>query len=365
MKQFPIFLILPFIFICCTQQENVDYVLARYYQHLDTIQKIEYRVNRIDTFFSGSVWNNQGYAFMERNEMDSVFGFSYYGKRDDVKQTHFYDNGMGFDITEAAKSFKKAKTGKHFLGKPGGQMIVPDLFKLYDNYKSVTLTTTPERYVITYTFEDDTIHDITGRVKLVELDQKSFLPVKWVEYSTKLGNVAVNQMTLSDIKINDQVENSVAAYTDMIRGYSLITPAAPAPSKLLNKPFPAISLPDLQDDSKVINLPTGQLTLIDFWEVWCAPCVRSMPKVEQLKHKYADKLQVLGIVTENETNAKKLVKKKGITFVNLKGSKAIRETLYITSYPTYMLIDKEGITKSVYYGFDRERIEADIQRLLP
>ncbi|MDN5211893.1 TlpA disulfide reductase family protein [Fulvivirgaceae bacterium BMA12] len=365
MKQFPIFLILSFTFIRCAQQENVDYVLAKYYQQVDTIQKIEYRVNRIDTFFSGSVWNNQGYAFLERNETDSIFGFSFYGKRDDVQEAHFYDEGLGFDITEAAKSFKKTKTGKHFLGKPGGQMIVPDLFQLHDNYKSVVLTTTPERYVITYTFEDDTVHDITNQMKLVELDQKSFLPIKWIEYSTKLGNPAVRQMVLSDIKINDQVENSVTTYNDMIRDYSLVTPAAPAPSKLLDKVFPAISLPNLQDSSEVIKLPTGQLTLIDFWEVWCAPCVRSMPKVEQLQHKYADKLQVLGIVTENETNAKKLVKKKGITFVNLKGSKAVRETLNITSYPTYMLIDEDGITQSVYYGFDREKIEADIQRLLP
>ena len=41
-------------------------------------------MHRIDTFASGAVWNNKGYALIEKDSSDDLFGFSFYGRRHDV-----------------------------------------------------------------------------------------------------------------------------------------------------------------------------------------------------------------------------------------------------------------------------------------
>ena len=36
--------------------------------------------------------------------------------------------------------------------------------------------------------------------------------------------------------------------------------------------------------------------LLDFWATWCKPCIKAMPKLEEIHAKYADRgLTVLGI----------------------------------------------------------------------
>jgi thiol-disulfide isomerase/thioredoxin len=46
--------------------------------------------------------------------------------------------------------------------------------------------------------------------------------------------------------------------------------------------------------------PGTRLIAIDFWATWCAPCVQSIPKLEELAAKHADDLLVVGVSSEAE-----------------------------------------------------------------
>lgn len=88
-----------------------------------------------------------------------------------------------------------------------------------------------------------------------------------------------------------------------------------------------------------------------------------MPDVEKLKNKYDNKIQVIGIITEDKENAKKLVERKGVTFLNLIGSKDFLKTYNVISWPRYFLVDENGFILKEYFGFS-EQMEKDIARLV-
>lgn len=41
-------------------------------------------------------------------------------------------------------------------------------------------------------------------------------------------------------------------------------------------------------------------TLIDFWAVWCGPCVRALPELVRLRREHADGLAIVGVSCDND-----------------------------------------------------------------
>lgn len=49
-------------------------------------------------------------------------------------------------------------------------------------------------------------------------------------------------------------------------------------------------------DGTVVNLKSpGKLVLINYWAIWCAPCRKEVPELNELMHEYSDRLLVIGI----------------------------------------------------------------------
>ena len=48
------------------QQVDVERVAEKFKEYSRHIDKVEYRIQRIDTFQNGKVWNNTGVALIER-----------------------------------------------------------------------------------------------------------------------------------------------------------------------------------------------------------------------------------------------------------------------------------------------------------
>lgn len=87
-----------------------------------------------------------------------------------------------------------------------------------------------------------------------------------------------------------------------------------------------------------------ELTMINFWEPWCGPCVGEMPDLEELYENYADQgLLIIGVYSEEgmEEDVDAILSDSGITYPILRYTPEF--DIYQSGYvPTTILVDRNG-----------------------
>lgn len=90
----------------------------------------------------------------------------------------------------------------------------------------------------------------------------------------------------------------------------------------------------------------GQFYLIDFWGSWCSPCIADFPYLKELKRKFPDRLQVLGIASDREEAWRPAIQRHELDWQHIligSGDQDFATRLNVTGYPTKILVDPEGI----------------------
>lgn len=103
----------------------------------------------------------------------------------------------------------------------------------------------------------------------------------------------------------------------------------------------------------------GKYVLIDFWGHWCGPCIKSFPIVKAIHEKYGDKLALIGIALEKEGDKENWLNAihkyeanwTQLSDLNGEASETIRQ-YNINGYPTYILLDKEGVVLERSFGLE-------------
>ncbi|MHB8872033.1 MAG: TlpA family protein disulfide reductase, partial [Candidatus Doudnabacteria bacterium] len=364
-KIFFLFLFTRIVYPQNLQNNNITEILAKFVENSKKILSVEYNVQKIDTFTTGDVWNKEGYALIERSKQDRLFGLHFLGERFDISQQSIYDGKNAFDINKKAKTYQITKPGKGFLGSPGGQMICSELFFPDSIYKSASLLEeTKNAYIVEYQFKDMTEYNVNERRKVVELDKKNYFPLSVTTSYRMLDKKGVHKFIFSSVKLNSFVSSSVDKLKTQLAEYTMEKETVfNTSSNLLNKLAPKFRLQELLDESSYWELSADKLILLDFWEVWCGYCIKSLPELEKISRKFSGSIEIIGITTNDLESAKKLVKLKELTFKTLVGNENVLKDYSVNSFPRYILIDKKGIVKKEYYGFDSQ-IENDISTLL-
>ena len=152
---------------------------------------------------------------------------------------------------------------------------------------------TENSFVLEYKFEDDLKNKVTDKTKKIELDKNSFLPKKvTTSLQPDFGSKQSTVFIFKNLETNEKVQKNINEYIQDLNQLELIKDEESQPSLLLNKKLPSISLANLFNEKEIIKIETDKVTLIDFWEVWCGPCIASFPKVENLKNKFSSDLNI-------------------------------------------------------------------------
>jgi len=330
------------------------------------ISVIDYNVRRIDTFNINTVWDHKGVATLQRNGNDSIFGFSFYGKREDLARESYYIDNRHFQVFEDNKTYRiETNYGHHTLGSPGGQMVVVELLNLeYYEGDISTETCDPENFIVTKTH---IAPDSTVIIRQLLVDRNTLLPYE-IHHRTINNSLGLKQTTtyyLTEIKINEQVANKRLSQMGFLSEYTQKEDQLDrSADKLLHNKVPDINLVTFNGESMPLQNLKSKVVLLDFWELWCGPCRQSLPKVNEMSSKYGLKdLIIIGIVSENVEEAKRLIIQEEINFLNVKGNRELKAKFMVNSFPRYVLIDQNHVIRHIYYEFS-DKIEADIKKLL-
>ena len=123
------------------------------------------------------------------------------------------------------------------------------------------------------------------------------------------------------------------------------------PDALVGKKAIDFNVKDLDGNDLSLEKYRGNVILLDFWAVWCAPCIAEMPNVKQVYEKYKDEnFQIIGISLDNSRD--KLVgylEKEGITWPQVFDGDGrdnqVAKIYGIRAIPHMYLIDGEGVVR--------------------
>ena len=106
------------------------------------------------------------------------------------------------------------------------------------------------------------------------------------------------------------------------------------------------SFTDLDGKARRLSDYRGKVVLLDFWGVWCAPCVAEAPKLAAIYQKLKEKgFEVIGIHMGKEEGAiRKFIGEKGMSWAQTSEEErgVLHRLFRVDGWPTYYLLGKDG-----------------------
>jgi len=135
---------------------------------------------------------------------------------------------------------------------------------------------------------------------------------------------------------------------------------------------PEFIFTSLQGEKISLAQLAGKVVVLDFWGTWCPPCRASVPELKELTKKYpAEKLVVVSISSDTEEEKwTKFVADNKMDWPQYRDSdKRIQSLYHVHSFPTYIVIDKDGSIRERISGLNpqfslRTRINEVLKKIL-
>lgn len=117
-------------------------------------------------------------------------------------------------------------------------------------------------------------------------------------------------------------------------------------------------------DGEYISLDDlhGKVVVLDFWGTWCPPCVASVPGLRDLNKKYSKDNSFVMISVSSDGDEDKwknfIAKEKMIWYQFLDRDRAIQRAFAVHAFPTYIVLDHDGVIRYRSIGMTLEKESA-------
>ncbi len=131
---------------------------------------------------------------------------------------------------------------------------------------------------------------------------------------------------------------------------------------------PGFQVNDLEGKPLSLAEAKGKIVLLNFWATWCGPCRAEIPDLVDLQKRYADKLEIIALATDEEDadEVRRFVLKSGINYrVAMAPDGVKREYGGIAALPTSFVIDSQGRIVQKHVGLNDPTIyELEVKAML-
>ena len=130
---------------------------------------------------------------------------------------------------------------------------------------------------------------------------------------------------------------------------------------------PDFSFTSLQGEYISLEDLRGKVVVLDFWGTWCRPCVDSVPALRSMHKKYSKEpsFMLIGISSDgDEDEWREFTERNKMIWPQYRDrDRRIHRAFGIRAFPTYVLIDHEGIVRYMSTGASWER-SADLHEAI-
>lgn len=122
---------------------------------------------------------------------------------------------------------------------------------------------------------------------------------------------------------------------------------------------PDFAFTSLQGEYITLDDLKGKVVVLDFWGTWCPPCVASVPELRSLHKRYSNEpsFVLIGISSDGDEQAwREFTGKNRMIWPQYRDrDHKILSAFNIRAFPTYILIDHEGIVRFQSVGLSWQR----------
>lgn len=104
----------------------------------------------------------------------------------------------------------------------------------------------------------------------------------------------------------------------------------------------------------------GKIVVINFWFVNCTPCRTEIPELNKLKAEFVNNKDIifLAFALDNKEAINRFLKFQNFNYQIISDARNIIEYNEVKSFPTNLVIDKEGTIAASYSGFTQHNLRS-------
>ncbi len=345
-------------------------IIAKVFNAQQTLKTVSYTLVRTDTLVTGDIRTMTGSSKILIDKTDPVFGFKFWVQMNNDNSEMVYDGHIGYETNSKDKTYTLINNpSDQLLYRGAGHLILTDMIKL-DTSKAINFKANQDSrfYYLTMFYPDIKEYSVIKRAKTVKISRETMLPLSVRQHQETLGHVQDLFYEAKEVDINNPSFSYNFSFPGFLKDYrqQIIIKSGSPVLTLKDKEAPDFELVSFDNKSISLSKMRGKAVLLDFWELWCGPCLESMPKVQKLYDTYKEKgLLVYGVTNETKQiqSSKQSVQDRKISFPMLIGNEQLKKNYKLNAIPLYILIDKNGKVVFVSEGYS-DNMEAAIKAAL-
>ncbi|MBU2918589.1 redoxin domain-containing protein [Psychrosphaera sp. F3M07] len=119
---------------------------------------------------------------------------------------------------------------------------------------------------------------------------------------------------------------------------------------------PEFELMDINNQKVTLASLSDKPTLLFFWAPWCSVCKLTMPNVQDFYQSHSEQFNVVSVALsfQSPDEIVNFMHQREYSFTTLLGNADVSQDYKIQAFPTYYVIDTDGIVVNKSLGYSTE-----------